>query len=525
MFSCRQMCPGPLVGARRRRRHQVCLQVLRAQRGDQQRPVERAGGQEADSGRPRRERKGVVAEAALRQAGQDDVERRRARAHHHVDRAVRVWGLGDAGAHHRRRQLQLARGRKEHLVGRQDGARIVDALGDEQVRRAVERAQVNLEAGARAGARGKRDGDCGQGGDDTAGKLQRADGDAAGDGARPVVFDVAGAALAAHRDHVRKDGARVQVVQWLPPPAEHLARDRGAVLERAPAARRPDLVELPHQDAELVPRAARLDVGLDVERLGEEALVELPPEDRLAGGVEVARRRASKVDLDHVVARVVALRHHILPLAPPLEAAAAVVAALARVEAPVLGRERRSHRLERGHGDRAKLGGKHVRVRRAGGRRVRQLDRQVGREESEARGPVDGGEAAAVLVGAVRLDARARLRRDEGAAGWERVEQPHAAAPARGGARGPHRTRRVLARHHGHHECGVHTGGRPHHHLALVAPVPHRDRRVAREAAHRVPQLRLLRRGRLWRMARLGVLHVVVHEQAACVARVVKRVG
>ena len=81
----------------------------------------------------------------------------------------------------------------------------------------------------------------------------------------PVVPHVAPSRPVARRGHVAEQTLRIPVVVRLPP---------SAVLERAPAARRPHFIQLPDEVAELVARAVGLDEVLDKQRAGEAALVQ-----------------------------------------------------------------------------------------------------------------------------------------------------------------------------------------------------------------------------------------------------------
>jgi len=170
---------------------------------------------------------------------------------------------------------------------------------EQQVRGRVDGGEVDREARACAGALGERDVHGCERAHSASGEGECAHDHGAVEAlARRVVLDVAvvRTGCAARGHHVCQQRAAIEVVQRLPPAADHLPWRGGAVLERAPAARRPDLVELPHEQPELVLRAARLDVALHVQRLREHALVELPLEGGLARLVEVPGRLRPKVD-------------------------------------------------------------------------------------------------------------------------------------------------------------------------------------------------------------------------------------
>ena len=214
----------------------------------------------------------------------------------------------------------------------------------EHMRRVGHAAQVHGEARTCARAHVELQGLCGELRHLARGEGERGDLDIAEEAqARHVVLDEARAVVAARCHQVGVNGPLVEVVQGLPTAAKHLARHRRAVLDRAPATRRPDLVELPHEDAELVLGAARLDVLLDVQRRREQALVQLPLEWHLARRVEVRVRVHAKVHVDQAVAWVVALRHHVHALALARKAALALIVRLTPMQRPVLGGESRRH--------------------------------------------------------------------------------------------------------------------------------------------------------------------------------------
>ena len=119
----------------------------------------------------------------------------------------------------------------------------------------------------------------------------------------------------------------------------------GAVLERAPSARRPDLVELPCKDPKSVSQPFSFSGLLHQQGLPNHALPELLLESVGADQVKV---RFAKVNLNDVVARVVSARHRVVANAivgvmPPR----ARVTRHAAVDAPVLLVQGPRHRFKR----------------------------------------------------------------------------------------------------------------------------------------------------------------------------------
>mmetsp|Transcript_20999 Transcript_20999/g.41640 ORF Transcript_20999/g.41640 Transcript_20999/m.41640 type:complete len:201 (-) Transcript_20999:187-789(-) len=190
-------------------------------------------------------------------------------------------------------------------------------------------------------------------------------------------------------------------MQGLPPPTNHLPCPWCAVLYRAPSARRPDLVQLPHHHSKLVRSPPRLDVGFDVQSLPHHALPQVLLEHKLADLVKIASL-AAEVHVDDVVARVVALAHRV----------DTSLTLHAGVHTPMGLLQSRAHTLEgREHGA-PELTCKHVLVSRPSlARRERgERDRQVGVEQFQLRCSVSSQEAAAVLVRPMRLDVRVGVR-------------------------------------------------------------------------------------------------------------------
>mmetsp|Transcript_52428 Transcript_52428/g.170201 ORF Transcript_52428/g.170201 Transcript_52428/m.170201 type:complete len:349 (+) Transcript_52428:1391-2437(+) len=121
----------------------------------------------------------------------------------------------------------------------------------------------------------------------------------------------------------------------------------------------------------------------------------------------------------------------------------------------------------------------------------------------------------------MHLDFRSVRRSRQLVAVGTRVELVNAGCPAPGRARRPDRTGLVLLNDDRHHERGIDFRVRAHLNLALVASIPDHNGRMGREPANLVPQLRILHgRGR-GRMARLRVLHVMVHDDAQLVTSLV----
>mmetsp|Transcript_79511 Transcript_79511/g.223392 ORF Transcript_79511/g.223392 Transcript_79511/m.223392 type:complete len:252 (-) Transcript_79511:508-1263(-) len=248
--------------------------------------------------------------------------------------------------HRRGRQLHVYGRRQRNFVHGSCHARCRLASGDQHVRSRIDTRQVNIEEASRASS-------CGEIrivslehlslaiGKGKSGHLARAL-----KGHHTVVLGVALAASATHCHDVGVDRAAIEVMQRLPAASDHLALHWGAVFERAPTTCRPNLIQLPDDASELVLRAARLNIGLHVQSLRDHALVQVLLEDGLSRSVEVGVGPVAEIDIDQVVARVVPLRHHVVPLAGVQEAAGALVAGLARVQAPMLLRQCRRHGLE-----------------------------------------------------------------------------------------------------------------------------------------------------------------------------------
>ena len=117
------------------------------------------------------------------------------------------------------------------------------------------------------------------------------------------------------------------------------------------------------------------------------------------------------------------------------------------------------------------------------------------------------------------------VARDEWRAVRQAVEGTHALLPAERRRRGPRRPRRVLLGDNLHRKSDVNRRRVAHRHLRLVDGRPHRQRRVRRQPAHLVRDLRRLRRRRAHAMAALRVHQIMVQQQPRIVARVIEGFG
>mmetsp|Transcript_18819 Transcript_18819/g.40859 ORF Transcript_18819/g.40859 Transcript_18819/m.40859 type:complete len:269 (-) Transcript_18819:286-1092(-) len=167
-----------------------------------------------------------------------------------------------------------------------------------------------------------------------------------------IVLDVALPSIPTRRHHVGEHSVLEQVVQRLPASAHNLSLHWSAILERAPSSRRPNLVKLPYDDTELICRPTSFNVTLHLQRLSEHAIVKTLLELGLSRLIVI---HWPEVDVDEVIAWVVALSHDVGPLAFRLKASGTIVGRLTRMQRPMRLVEGGRHRFERRHRHTTKL--------------------------------------------------------------------------------------------------------------------------------------------------------------------------
>ena len=203
-------------------------QARRQHRGIERRKGQKLNGTLAASAHG----KEVVAEAAVRERRQRDVESGGGGRQRHVEGAVSVGHGRERGRHHGRVQPHRLRWHQRNLVGREDGAisfrRIFTHGCDQHVRRTRQRrdvAGVEVSADACAGAEADLLGmhSC----HSTIGERERFQRDRTVERPpSPVILDVARAVAAARCHHIGEDRTLVQVVQRFPVITNNLSAEK-----------------------------------------------------------------------------------------------------------------------------------------------------------------------------------------------------------------------------------------------------------------------------------------------------------